>query len=239
MTTTTTTRTTTTIPVPTLADAATWEQRLLKVALLIGRVGLAYLFFSQLFWKLPPQFGCGDGPFAFSSTNAGGQLVRTAGLCDWLGIESVYAHQERSFFITDFNNDGSPEIGFGLGLPVALNGAFVDKVVIPYLGLFGWLIWLAEAFIAVSLFFGLFSRLGALVSLGISLQLMLGLAGAWDPGADLQEWEWTYHMIVLMSIVMLGLAPGRIWGVDAWLRPRLAAAAEKGSGLARWALVLT
>jgi hypothetical protein len=105
--------------------------------------------------------------------------------------------------------------------------------------LFGWLIWLAEAFIAVSLFSGIFSRLGALVSLGISLQLMLGLAGAWDPVADLQEWEWTYHMIVLMSIVMLGLAPGRIWGVDAWLRPRLAAAVAKGSGFARWLLVLT
>jgi uncharacterized membrane protein YphA (DoxX/SURF4 family) len=230
---------TTTLSTPALAGAPTWEQRLFKIALLIGRVGLAYLFFSQLFWKMPPQFGCGDGPFTFTSTNADGQLVRAAGLCDWLGVESVYAQQERSFFVTDFNNDGSPEIGFGLGLPVALNGAFVDNVVIPNIGLFGWLIWLAEAFIAVSLFFGIFSRLGALVSLGISLQLMLGLAGAWDPVADLQEWEWTYHMIVLMSIVMLGLAPGRIWGVDAWLRPRLAAAVAKGSGFARWLLVLT
>ena len=34
----------------------TW---LYKVTMVIARVALAYLFFTQLFWKLPPQFGCG------------------------------------------------------------------------------------------------------------------------------------------------------------------------------------
>lgn len=230
----------TTVALPSQRASATWEQRLLQITLVIGRLGLAYLFFTQLFWKVPPHFGCGDSAnFTFTTVNAEGHLDRAGGLCDWLGIESIYARQERSFFVTDFNNDGAADLSLGLGLPVQINGWFVDTIVIPYLGLFGWLIFLAEAFIVVSMFLGLFSRMGALVSLGLSLQLMLGLAGVWDPVSDLQEWEWTYHMIVLFSIVMLGIAPGRIFGLDALLRPRLKAAAEQGQRLARLLLAFT
>jgi hypothetical protein len=213
---------------------------LLQISLVIGRLGLAYLFFSQLFWKLPPHFGCPAGDsFAFTTVSTDGRLARTSGLCDWLGIESIYGSRERSFFATDFNNDGVPEIGPSLSWLVRLNGLFVEKMVMPNLSWFGWLIWLAEAFIVVSMFFGVFSRLGALVSVAISLQLMLGLAGVWEPASDLQEWEWTYHVMILFSIVMLGVAPGRILGLDALLRPRLIAATEKGEGLARLLLAFT
>ena len=34
------------------------EERLQKAALVVGRVALAYLFFTQLWWKTPPTFGC-------------------------------------------------------------------------------------------------------------------------------------------------------------------------------------
>jgi hypothetical protein len=197
------------------------------------------IFFSQLFWKLPPHFGCPTGnSFAFTTVSADSHLARTSGLCDWLGIESIYSTRERSFFVTDFNNDGVPEIGSSLSWLVRLNGLFVEKIVMPNLSWFGWLIWLAEAFISFSMFFGIFSRLGALMSLGISLQLMLGLAGVWDPASDLQEWEWAYHMIILFSIVMLGVAPGCILGLDAVLRPWLIAATQKGGRLARLLLLL-
>ena len=219
-------------------EAIAWDTRLMQVAMLIGRLGLAFLFFSQLFWKVPPHFGCGQ-EFAFTGLNAEGQIVRTSGLCDWLGVEAVYAVRERSFFITDFNNDGAAEIALSLAPLVRLNGIFVENVVMPNISWFGWLIFLAEAFIAVSLFFGIFSRLGALTAAGISIQLMLGLAGIWDPAAEVYEWEWTYHLMILLSIVLLGAAPGRFLGVDAALRPRLKAAAEKGNRPARLLLAFT
>ncbi len=39
--------------------ASTWpEGRLQRAVLVVARVALGYLFFTQLFWKLPPQFGC-------------------------------------------------------------------------------------------------------------------------------------------------------------------------------------
>ena len=40
--------------------------RLQKVALFVTRILLGYLFFTQLFWKFPPQFGCPDD-FAFTT----------------------------------------------------------------------------------------------------------------------------------------------------------------------------
>jgi hypothetical protein len=91
-----------------------------------------------------------------------------------------------------------------------LNDLFVENVVMPNIGWFGWLIWLAEAFIAFSLFLGIFSRLGALVAQGVSTQLMLGLA------------------------------PGRVLGLDALLpRPRLTAAADRGGRPAKLLVAFT
>jgi uncharacterized membrane protein YphA (DoxX/SURF4 family) len=217
----------------TMTPAEGWDRRLWHIAVFIGRLGLALLFFTQLFWKAPPNFGCGEsGNFAYATEDANGQLTRGAGLCDWLGIESIFAQ-------LDFDNDGSTDASLRPTPLIRLNGAFVDNVVIPNINVFGWLIWLSEALIVVTMLFGLLTRLGALISLGVSLQLMLGLAGVWDPVADLQEWEWTYHTIVLLSIVMLGLAPGRFWGLDARLRPRLKSAADGGSRLARVLFALT
>jgi hypothetical protein len=82
---------------------------------------------------------------------------------------------------------------------------------------------------------GLLSRLGALVAIGMSAQLLVGLAGIPNP----YEWEWSYILMVLLSILMFGLLPGRILGLDALLRPRLAAAAAHGNRAARAALLLT
>jgi hypothetical protein len=97
-----------------------------------------------------------------------------------------------------------------------INAIFIDNVVKPNLGLMGYFIWGAEAWIALSLFLGLFSRLGALVAIGISVQLFVGLANIPSP----YEWEWSYGQMVLLSVVMLGVAPGRIFGLDGWLRRR-------------------
>ena len=56
-----------------------WEQRLRQVMLVIARIGLGYLFFTQLFWKMPPDFGCpSDYSFTTGSVDENGR-VRAGG----------------------------------------------------------------------------------------------------------------------------------------------------------------
>lgn len=216
---------------PEVPHEPTWEERLRRIAIVVARLGLGYLFFTQLFWKLPPTFGC-PPDFAFTSAAPNGALQRTSGLCDWIGVESVWASRPRSILVADLP-------GFRIGLPIgwaaALNGAFIDAVVKPNIRWFGYLIVLSEAFIAVSMLLGLLTRLGGLVAMAMSAQLVVGLAGISDPF----EWEWGYNQMLLLSLLMFALTPGRIFGLDARLRPRLARAAEAGHRLARLGLALT
>jgi hypothetical protein len=95
-------------------------------------------------------------------------------------------------------------------------------------------IWGVETFIFVSLFLGLFSRLGGLLAIAQSGQLWIGLAGISVP----YEWEWSYNLMLLLSLLVFAFAPGRVLGVDVWLRQRLHAAAPR-SQLARLLLLLT
>lgn len=209
-----------------------WEQRLRDIALVIGRIVLAYLFFTQLFWKMPPTFGC-PADFAFTTANTEGRLVRTSGLCDWMGVEAVWSERPHPVFVANFDNQGEPEIALNVGWIARLNGLFLKNFAMPNIRWFGYVIWGMEAFIFVSLFLGLFSRLGGLVAIAQSAQLMIGLAGISNPF----EWEWTYNLMVTLSLLMFAFAPGRVWGVDAWLRPRLQAAAGSGNrlaGLLQW-----
>lgn len=207
-----------------------WEQRLRKVMLVIARLALGYLFFTQLFWKLPPTFGCSPD-FKFTTLDANGKLVRTQGLCDWIGFEEVFAHKARPFFVAD--PPGPAKLQVDLGFIAQANGLFLKNFVMPNIRWFGYIIWLMEAFIFVSLFFGLFSRLGALVALAQSTQLMIGLAGT--PG----EWEWSYNLMVALALLLVAFVPGRVFGIDALLRPRLQAASAGGNQLAKFLTWLT
>jgi len=218
------------------APAMKWEEWLHQTAVLIGRLALGYLFFTQLWWKVPPSFGC---PADFAVTtgtadeNRRAQLQRTSGLCDWIGVESVWAKAPHPVFVADMQSVGGPVISVDIGLLARLNGVFIDTVAIPGIRWFGFAVWGMEAFIFVSLFFGAFSRAGALVAIAQSLQLWIGLAGITNPA----EWEWSYNWMPVMALLMLAVAPGRVLGVDAWLRPRLLKAAEGGNriaGLLAW-----
>jgi len=213
------------------------QSRLQRIALVIVRIGLGYLFLTQLFWKMPPSFGCpSDFTFTTGAVEEGRlRLQRTSGLCDWVGIESVYAQQPRPFLVLDATPVGGPRLSLGLGWLARLNGLFIDNVIMPGFPLMGWLIWLAEAFIAGSLLLGVFTRLGGLVSIAISAQLMVGLAGIPNP----YEWEWLYIQMVLLSLVIIATAPGETLGLDALIKPRLQAAAQKGNRLARYLTALT
>ena len=87
-----------------------------KVILVIARIGLAYLFFTQLWWKAPPTFGC-PPDFAFTTVtieNNRPKLQRTSGLCDWIGIEQVYSQQPRPLLVANIDNKGEPEISMTL-----------------------------------------------------------------------------------------------------------------------------
>jgi hypothetical protein len=97
----------------------------------------------------------------------------------------------------------------------------------------GWLIWLMEAFIALSLILGMFARLGGLVGLIQAANLYIGLT------ALPFEWYWTYGMMIVLQLIFFAVPSGRTLGVDAWLRPRLLAAAQRGNRPARWLAWLT
>jgi uncharacterized membrane protein YphA (DoxX/SURF4 family) len=215
-------------------NAFSWEDRLQKAVLVIARLALAYLFFTQLFWKFPPSFGC-PPDFAFTTADASGRLQRTSGLCDWIGVESVWSSRPRPFFVADMHSIGGPTLSVDLGFLAGVNGAFIDGFVKPNIRWFGFVVWGMEAFIFATLLLGLFSRLGALVALAQSGQLWIGLAGISTPA----EWEWSYNLMVVLSLLLLGFAAGRIVGVDAWLRPRLQAASERGNWLARLLFLFT
>ena len=219
-----------------VAAAPLADTRLYKICMLIARLGLAYLFFTQLWWKLPPRFGCGQ-EFAFPQPAADNYWTAngSSGLCYWMGLESVFASQDRRVLVADMRPAGLPNIGVNIRPLAQLNGLLLDNVVIPGIRFFGWAIWLAEFWIVLSMFLGLFTRLGALASIGVIGQLYIGLANIPRP----YEWEWAYGGILLLSVALLGAAAGRFLGADAWLRPRLARPAASGKLYARIALALT
>lgn len=205
-----------------------WERYVYRACLVLGRLGVAYLFFSQLFWKMPPSFGC-PPDFAFTTADDDGRLVRTGGLCDWIGVEQVWSTRPRPWLVADATTIGGPRLALDIGPIARLNGWFLANVIQPNIRWTGWLLWAAEALAAVSLFLGLFTRLGSLVALAVSAQLMIGLAGISNPF----EWEWAYNQMVLLSLLLFGSAPGRVLGLDALLRRAARPAAERRSLLAR------
>jgi hypothetical protein len=119
----------------------TWE----KWGLVLGRIVIGYLWYTQLLWKLPPTFGC-PANFAASTDLA----HRTSGLCDWTGLMATYSIWP-------------------------LHREFVKNIVAPNLSWMGWGVFLLEAFITVSLVLGLFSRLGGLLGFLQAANLYLGL----------------------------------------------------------------
>ncbi len=174
-----------------------------RIGMIASRLIYGYLWYTQLLWKLPPQFGC-PADFAVST----GLRERTSGLCDWVGLMVIYSR-----------------------LPIQAD--LVNRFVVPNMAIVGWLVWLMEAFVAVSLILGLFTRLGGLAALVQGLNLLIGI------GFAPIEWEWTYGMLSILGLVFLAIPTGRIWGLDALLRPRLQSATDRGNRLARLLLFFT
>jgi hypothetical protein len=216
---------------------ARWERILRPAVTWIGRIALGYLFFTQLWWKLPPDFSC-PVDFTFKEEISPGQYNTSSGLCTWLGYESIFATKpNREILLTELQYAGGPRLSVNIGLLAQLNGLVVDNIIKPNIRLMGYVIWLAEALIAGSMIFGLLTRLGGLVALGVSAQLLIGLANVTIPGD--YEWEWAYNLMVVLSIMMIGLTPGRILGLDVLIRRWAVPSAAKGNALAKAVKALT
>ena len=197
------------------------ERVLLVAAIAIASIGLGYLFFTQLWWKLPPDFGCRA---EFSK----------GGLCFFLGHSVEEADASNKLLKAEiFGSNPGPELSVPIGWATQLNAAFIENVVQPNIRWFGYAIWGTEAWIFLSMCLGFFSRLGALAAIGMSAQLMIGLAHTPN------EWEWSYILMLLLSVAMFGLAPGRYFGLDRLLRPRLKALRDRGSRVGRLLLLFT
>jgi hypothetical protein len=210
------------------------ESALQNIAMLLARLTLAYLFFTQLWWKVPPSFGC-PADYAVTAAGASGPVKRTSGLCDWIGVEAAWSDKPHPILAADLSSINGPRLSVDIGFLAAGNGLFLKNFAIPNIRWFGYFVFGMESFIFFSLFFGLFSRVGGLVALAQSLQLWIGLAGIGSP----PEWEWSYNWLIPLSLLMIAYPAGRFLGLDALLYPRLMAAAQKGSRLAGWLALLT
>jgi len=216
---------------------ARWERALRNGVIVFGRLALAFLFFTQLWWKLPPRFSC-PADFHIKEETAPGQYTKSSGLCTWLGYESIFADKpNREILVTELQYAGGPRLSVNIGPLARLNGWVVDNIIAPNIRVMGYVIWLAEFAIFALLFLGLFTRLGGLIALGVSAQLMVGLANVTIPGD--YEWEWAYNLMVVLSIMMIGLTPGRILGLDVLIRRWAVPAAAGGNVLAKIVKVLT
>ena len=46
------------------------------------------------------------------------------------------------------------------------------------------------------------------------------------------EWPWTYIMLMTLGFIFMTTGPGRVWGLDRVLRPRLREQTDRGNRLA-------
>ena len=136
-----------------------------------------------------------------------GDLANPMGLCGWTGVMARYSifppHQ-----------------------------AFVQNFFLPNISWLGWGVFLGEAFVALSLISGLFTRLGGAAGFLMAVNLCLGLSAA--P----HEWYWTYGMLSTLQLIFFFTAPGRTLGVDGYLIKTLQPRADHGDRLARFVLWL-
>ncbi len=191
-----------------------------QIGLGLVRIVIGLLWLTQLFWKLPPTFGC-PTPFAFST-----KTQFTSGLCDWIGREAAYAGNLHVLNF-DLHLAGGSNFSIDLSPISSAYGGFLNGFVLPNFSWMAWAIFGLESLITLTMLLGLFGRLGALLGTLQALNLTIGLLPV--PG----EWEWTYLMLTAINFTLLITAANRYIGVDSRLRPRLLAAADKGNKLAR------
>lgn len=112
-----------------------------------------------------------------------------------------------------------------------LHRVFVKDFLLPYLSVFGPIVFLAELTFATSLILGLAVRFVSVLSIAFVLQLWLGIYRPGDPA----EWPWSYIFLAMLMFLFALEGAGRYLGLDAWLRRSVAAVRDK-KGLLGWFL---
>src|SRR5258706_16407000 len=91
----------------------TFEPTFQNLALLVARLTLAYLFFTQLWGKVPPSFGC-PADYTVTTADAAGKLKCTSGLCEWIGVEPVWCAKTHPIFVADLSSVKSPNLSIAI-----------------------------------------------------------------------------------------------------------------------------
>jgi thiosulfate dehydrogenase [quinone] large subunit len=119
----------------------------------------------------------------------------------------------------DFGRD-DPE-GLLYSFELAADHAVVEPlrtlaadVLIPHFTLFGWLVFLVELVVGLSLALGLWTRIGALLSVVQAIVITLLVVRAPD------EWVWTYVLLIALSLVVALTPSGARLSLDARLERR-------------------
>ncbi len=180
---------------------------IIAVVLTLLRLWVGYNWFTELGWKAPWVGSGGFGCDTYRFNAPPGQELH--GLCDWMQREVDH-----------------PAIG--------LYGDFVKNFVIPNFGLFSWLTIFTEAFITVSLFFGLLTRLGGLLGTLWAISLLIGLVGV--PG---ESWTLYVFNYILPSLVFAIIGARYQFSVDALLGKNYDGWAAGGNPLARLLKLVT
>src|SRR5207244_4377713 len=158
-------------------------------------IGLLWL--TQVLWKPPSDFGS-KGPCPTSL-----KAQHLSGLCDWMHREATHT--------LNVTLISKKYLHFDLHFSTDLYAKFVQNTVLPHYSLFGWMTFVTESALAISLLLGLFTRLGGLVGALWALNLTIGL---WSvPG----EWYWTYLMLAALNLIFFATCAGRYFGLDALL----------------------
>ncbi len=166
--------TTTEANVHSRARVSVAHDRATTSAAILLRLAAAYLWYENLSWKNPPDFGRSDGHGLYGFTHA---AVTNPVLGVWSSV--------------------------------------IENVVLPNFVVFGWFTLITETCLALFLFLGLATRFWALVGVAQSFAIYLTVGGL--PA----EWKWSYFLMAATHLALLGLAAGRVLGLDQVLRARV------------------
>ena len=104
---------------------------------------------------------------------------------------------------------------------------FLEAVVLPNAGAFGWLIALSEIAVGIGLVLGLWTRAAAAAGALLMLVILIG-TGRGEPGATWDQWltaGMTAKFTLLLLLLLFAVDPGKVWGLDGKLRRRAPARA--------------
>lgn len=97
--------------------------------------------------------------------------------------------------------------------------AFLESVVVPRAGVFGWIFALGELAVGIGLLLGLFSRVAAA---GGAVQMFTILLGqSYVPGESWEKWitaGLTTKFALLLLVLLLAADAGGVWALDSRLK---------------------